>query len=306
MAYESIVLKEELSIASVVSIHYFEYMNTFSYEGESHNFWEFLCVDKGVVNVEADGVPHTLSKGQIIFHKPNEFHKVRANGQIAPNLVVMSFYCTSPCMKFFENKILTITDSDRNLMAQILVEARRCFSTPLDDPYLQKIERKENAPFASEQMIRLHLETLILGMLCRNAVSSHPAQAPVKSIKKSYDEMIYQKVLDYLREHIHEKISIDDICTSVLIGSSPLQKLFRERHGCGVIRYFSELKIEQAKEQIRENNLNFTQISEYLGYTSVHYFSRQFKQLTGMTPSEYASSIKGLSERTDSGLYPPP
>ena len=44
--------------------------------------------------------------------------------------------------------------------------------------------------------------------------------------------------------------------------------------------------------------MNFTQISETLGYSSIHYFSRQFKKLTNMTPSEYASSIKALSEKT--------
>lgn len=47
---------------------------------------------------------------------------------------------------------------------------------------------------------------------------------------------------------------------------------------------------------IRTNRMNFTQISEHLGYTSIHYFSRQFKKVTGMTPSEYASSIKAMAE----------
>ena len=42
--------------------------------------------------------------------------------------------------------------------------------------------------------------------------------------------------------------------------------------------------------------MNFTQIADALGYTSIHYFSRQFKKITGMTPSEYASSIKVLAE----------
>ena len=48
---------------------------------------------------------------------------------------------------------------------------------------------------------------------------------------------------------------------------------------------------------IRNEQLNFTQISEKLGYTSIHYFSRQFKKLTNMTPSEYASSIKARTDK---------
>ena len=53
---------------------------------------------------------------------------------------------------------------------------------------------------------------------------------------------------------------------------------------------------DQAKLLIRENSLNFTEIANTLGYSSIHYFSRQFKTFTGMSPSEYALSIKALSE----------
>ena len=82
-----------------------------------------------------------------------------------------------------------------------------------------------------------------------------------------------------------------------MIGRSQLQKLFREEYQRGVIEFFSRMKIDFAKQLIRENEMNFTQISDFLSYSSIHYFSRQFKKLSGMTPTEYATSIKALSER---------
>ena len=55
------------------------------------------------------------------------------------------------------------------------------------------------------------------------------------------------------------------------------------------------MKVDAAKEMIRMNHLQFyPDSSEKLGYTSIHYFSRQFKKITGMTPSEYVL-IKALS-----------
>ena len=56
------------------------------------------------------------------------------------------------------------------------------------------------------------------------------------------------------------------------------------------------MKIDAARQLIRSRRLNFSQIADALGYTSVHYFSRQFKKVTGMSPSEYSASIKLLSE----------
>ncbi|SHJ24960.1 AraC-like ligand binding domain-containing protein [Hespellia stercorisuis DSM 15480] len=120
MAYEGIILADELKIEEIFSIHYFEYMNNFSFEGETHDFWEFICVDKGEVNIQAGEKHLTLTKGNIAFHKPNQFHNVTTNGTSAPNLVVISFRCTAPCMKHFEDRVLQMSEVDRTLIAKTL------------------------------------------------------------------------------------------------------------------------------------------------------------------------------------------
>ena len=58
------------------------------------------------------------------------------------------------------------------------------------------------------------------------------------------------------------------------------------------MQYFSALKIDEAKKLISYNRYTFTEIAYRLGYSSLHYFSRQFKKSTEMTLSEYARSIK--------------
>lgn len=295
MGFESLPLTDLLTITDIVTIHYFEYTSTYHFRGESHDFWEFLCVDKGEVLVTADTSTYVLSKGQMIFHEPNEFHNVTANGRVAPNLVVISFKCTSPIMDRFRKLIVTIGETERSALAKILMEARQCISTPLDNPYTTKMEKIPNAPLGCEQIIKIHLEFLLLHILRRLEAPARPIQT-MQASKKKNDILLYARVSSYLEEHLREKLTIEDICRANLVSRSQLQKLFREEHNCGVIDYFSHMKIEAAKQMIRENKDNFTEISEILGYTSIHYFSRQFKKITGMSPSEYASSIKALSE----------
>ena len=146
MSYQFTELKEELIIKKIVSLHYFEYMSDFTFPGESHNFWEFLYVDKGELQVTADREKFILRQGQIIFHRPNEFHALAANNVIAPNLVVISFEAGEPCMAFFEHKILTVGESERNLLSQIIAEARETFDGPMDDPYMEVLSRRESIP----------------------------------------------------------------------------------------------------------------------------------------------------------------
>ena len=97
--------------------------------------------------------------------------------------------------------------------------------------------------------------------------------------------------------NIDSQLTIKQICQDNLVGRSIVQMLFRDYGNSGIIDYFSMMKIDIAKQLIRAQQLNFTQIADTLGYSSIHYFTRQFKNISRMTPSEYASSIKSLSEK---------
>ena len=78
MTYIETKLKREIVIDSIITIHYFEYMRDFVFRGESHDFWEFMYVDKGSVIVQGGEHQFTLHAGDIIFHEPNEFHAIRS------------------------------------------------------------------------------------------------------------------------------------------------------------------------------------------------------------------------------------
>lgn len=297
MPYENITLKRELLIDKIVSIHYFEYMSDFSFDGESHDFWEFLCVDKGLVNVVAGERTHTLKKDQVIFHKPEEFHNVCANGIVAPNLVVIGFVCHSPAIKFFEGKILEIGPSQRSLLGNIIREAAAAFSCRLDDPYCEKLTRrgKKEVPFAAEQLIGIYLQQFLISLIRENNDIRSNDPFP-KSFRQKNEDELFCQIIAYMEEHIDSHLTIQQICRDNLVGRSILQKLFREQAGCGIIDYFAIMKINAAKQLIRARQMNFSQIADKLGYNSIHYFSRQFKKITGMTPSEYSASIKSIAE----------
>lgn len=305
MTYKGISFRKELLIDQLFSLHYFEYMSTFSFPGESHNFWEFVCVDKGEVTIGAGDQIYTLKKGDIAFHEPNEFHWVKANGSIAPNLIVISFSSKSPIMNFFRKKILRTDDFARSLLARIITEAGNFLEGRLDDPYQTVLRPKSSQPPASGQLIQLYLEELMIYFYRKYSDLSTPADEkpdkpdkPDKTMKENIDTEVFNRVVAYLGQHLSGRVTIETICKDNLIGRSQLQKIFSKKSGLGIIEYFSNMKIEAAKELIRTEQMNFTQISEKLGYTSIHYFSRQFKKVTGMTPSEYASSIKAMADRS--------
>ena len=323
MNYQGIPLQKEFQIEELFSLHYFEYMSTFSFPGETHDFWEFVCVDKGEVTIGADNHTYVLRKGEIAFHEPNEFHWVKANGNIAPNLIVISFSCTSLCMDFFRKKIpsgrfkgslflkkiLQVDDLERGILARLIAEAGEFLKGRLDDPYQTVLERNPSASTMSGQLIQLYLEQLLINLYRRYTVLSKPAssfQSLENTVRENTDTEIFAQVTNYLSQNLNSRVTIEKICHDNLIGRSQLQKIFQRKTGLGIIEYFSRMKIDTAKQLIRSEQMNFTQISEKLGYASIHYFSRQFKKVTGMTPSEYASSIKAIADRKQERFFDSP
>ena len=302
--YAGTDLTDTIEIHTIYTIHYYEYQRNFSFDGEIHNFWEFICVDRGDVNITAGDRKLVLHKDEIAFHEPMEFHDVHTSPHSAPNLVVIAFDCQSPAMDFFRKKILKINQEERLLLASVLREAGNCFASRLDDPYLDHLELRQNQEKGSQQMLLLSLVSFLLHLM-RRTMHDEERQTqrgflPSKSTTINSANEQYRQICGYLEDHLGETITLDKICRDNLIGRSQLLSLFHKKTGLGVIRFFNQMKIDHAKTLIRQSDKQFSQIARELGYASVGYFSRQFRMLSGMSPSEYAQSIKALSERSES------
>ena len=288
MNFNSIHLKRVFNINEIITVHYFEYEKDYFFIGEKHDFWELVYVDKGEIEIDMGDEKKSLTQGNIAFHQPNEYHNLRANGIVAPNLIVITFKCKSPSMDFFRKRILPLSDIEKHLLATIVQESMNSFSSPLENTFLTELTRKEFSPFGSEQMIQLSLEQLLISLYRNFDIT----RINSTTLKRGIEQDLMSNVLSYLNENISQKLSVKQISDSLGVSATTLKHLFKEKIGEGIITHFSKMKIDIAKSLIREGNLNVSQISSYLGFDSVHIFSRRFKQITGMSPTQYGKSVK--------------
>ncbi len=280
--YAKYRLRNIININWVASIFYQEFGSNFYFKGESHDFWELVYADKGELIATADGKEVLLHQGDIIFHKPNEFHQLRASGSVAPNAFIMSFDCRSPAMKYFYDKHLHLNAQQRNLVAMILDETSKTFSAQKVNP----VALKEKPILGGQQMIRTYLEQLLillmrgdesnLFFLDKDMMNSHLVRATVQLLEKN----------------VSENLTIDQISARLSYSRSYLCTVFKQSVGCSIIEYYTKLKIEAAKKMLREERLNISQISEALGFCNPHYFSYIFKKNVRMSPREYQKSIR--------------
>ena len=282
----------DICVDYLVTVHYFEYSKDFQFDTEEHDFWELVYMDKGEGTVLSDGVRYSLRQGELFIHKPGESHASIANGVVAPNMVIVSFGCESPVMDFFkENQRLTVNDTERSIISELIRESQRTFSTPLGDPYTKGLELAEDAPIGGVQTVFYLLEQLLIRLYRRLNANEKDVRLH-SSVRLRVENEIVQRIIDYMRANIGNGLTFTQVCHFSAQSSTTLKTMFKAATGLGVMEYYRLLKIDEAKRMMREGSRNITQIADRLGYTSVHYFSRHFKQVTGMNASEYLLSIQ--------------
>ena len=288
MEYQFTRLRERIVIDKIVTVHYFEYSKNYKFPGESHNFWEAVYVDRGQVIEKVENEEIVLKSGDIFFHKPNEWHSQCADGENLANVAIISFITNSKCMSYFENLKTVAGSKQKELMSKIIEEGKKLFGAQLADPYIEKFHKNEEHPFGCEQLIRLYLAEFLISII-RNDMRGVETK-----LAQNTSNALLNSMIEYLDENITKRITLEDLEMHTNTSRTAIENAFNNAFGCGAIKYFIKMKIDYAKMYIREGNYNVTQIAEMLSYESVHYFSRQFKQVTGMSPKEYSKSIKAI------------
>ena len=288
MEYVKLQPKCELNIENIISIHYFEYAKDFAFSGEMHDFWELVYVDHDELFVTAGGNEFLLKAGQMYFHKPMEFHNIRCNGEVPASSVIASFSSDCPLLFSLAGKIIDCGKHERWLMAEMISEAQGAFSTPLGDPYTAELIRKDTPDrFAGEQLIKNYLESLCIGLIRKS--ENNGSERSVIETDHTGEKL--GEILSYLQENVEGRLEFREICEHFEMSASYLKKFFSNEVGCGVMDYYNRCKIDRAKRMIRERELNVSQIADRLCFNSVQYFSRCFRNHTGMTPTEYRESV---------------
>ena len=274
-----------LVISKIVTIHYFEFDKSFVADTESHDFWELVYAHKGDIICYADGKEEILKEGEVLFHKPNEVHSLTADGKRAPNVFIISFECKSQAIGFFEDKKLRLGKDLLRCIFAIIDESKSTFDLPYSDPQLKKMKLLQTPALGGLQVIKNHLEILLISLMRQEAKKTRADALFLPQDR--FNERVSDLVIAYMKDHIREDMTIEDICRDLHYSKSYIFKQFKKTTNCSVMSYFIKLKIEKAKELLRETNMHIGEISAYLSFDNPNYFSKIFKKATGYTPTTY-------------------
>ena len=109
----------------------------------------------------------------------------------------------------------------------------------------------------------------------------------VKCRREIRSSGVIDRAKDYINANYQREISLDDVSREVDISPYYFSKVFKEATGENFIDYLTGLRIEKAKELLTSTDMSMKEICIEVGYANPNYFSRIFKKIVGLSPTEY-------------------
>ena len=261
----------DLRLERLYTFFYQECSSDFYFRGEQHEAFELVYVDRGELHNLAGGADVLLRQQQLMLIGRNVWHMQYADIGVAPRYVTISFASRGNRLNALLNRKFTAPQKAVTLLQNMLRE-------------------QETTDALSGDIILCQLNLLLL-LLLRETTAPTGGKLQTANAVHSENEIIRQ-AQQFISSHIREKLSVPLVARQVDVSPSYLTALFHKNLQISPGEYIRRIKLQESKQMIRENNLNFTEIAAELQYSTVHHFSRQFKEKFGITPTEYAKSVR--------------
>lgn len=270
---EPIIYERVVSQFEILEIlgYYYQVRNTnYTFPGEKHDFWELTFIDNGSLETIIDEDTYHMDNFDLILYAPNQFHSQKTTKTQSCSYLTILFD-----MKF----------DNPGLITNRVYNAHREIHNALNN----FIKVSSDIILYDNELMLCYLKELIVKLLQYDFLSSSPiASTPMQ---QRFENELLNEIIIYINEKVYEQITIEEICHKFSISRSSLQTLFRNNLNVAPKQYISDLKLNKSKLLIKESLYTISEISSKLGFTSIHYFSRKFKQQFGITPTDYAKTI---------------
>lgn len=280
--YSFTPLNRMITVRSVVTASDAERQKNFYFSGEMHNFWELVYVVSGNIMATADERVFSLSAGQLLCHKPMEFHRIWSADDSIARLCIISFEAEGYGMRLLENKLLTLNPIEGERFRNITAALRKVIRGQNHKDFY---DQDKFAFLGSKAAVEL--EALLFDLIGRD-----PKPRPEKD--RTGEQ--YEYIVSVLNANCDKALTVEEIARLCHFSVSNLKRIFHMYSDIGVMKYFTSIKLRRAMQMLRDGE-PIVKISDELGFSSPNYFHAVFKKETGMTPKEYISKNRHIGQQ---------
>ena len=171
-------------------------------------------------------------------------------------------------------EVLQMSKEAVNLMLFTIKRRHHVFAEEGEDYFNQFCRKIENQSSFNSVMRYLKEQVLILFDKYRS-ICMKEENRPIREVKQ------------FIREHYRQNVSLEMLGTEFGFNAAYLSTLFKKEAGCTFSEYLVQVRMEKAKELLRETDNKISAVCEEVGYSDLKNFTKNFKAYTGLRPNEY-------------------
>lgn len=283
MKFVTKALNDIITVSGVVNLHFFEFQKDFSTTDNKHPFYELVFVNSGALAISSEDYTGVLSKNEMLIHRPDTMHSLSCTADSAPEVIIIGFECDSHKIDDFSREPLHLSDSSIKKLAEIVKEGRNVFTPPYNVP-VYDMKKKKHQLYGSEQMLKILLEYFLIQLIREYSFSENNDESAETPLP-------INEIIAYVNDNYLEKITIDELAFLFRTNRATLCRDFKKSTEKTIVEFINEKKFERAKSKILNTSDTFTKIAEELNFESIHYFTRFFKKMSGVTPKEFRRTM---------------
>lgn len=242
----------------------------------SHNCFEILFVAEGEGACKIDRKTVAIKKGDLLLIPPNTLHNIIRDTYIATFYIGFSVFpkkqnqSSEAVMHGLSS--VKIIELERQSAVELLWQSLNCACR---EPY--------QLPGPVISSITLSLIQSLLNIWMGHSSTSQPE-------KMDLSNELTTNIIKYIKDHLFQINHVDEISKHFHISTRQISRRFTAVTGVSISNFIRIEKIKWAKKLLIESSLPISTISEYLNYSSVHHFSKAFRSMIGLPPSEFRAS----------------
>lgn len=281
-------LDSAISVQSIITVYHLDLKNT-QVTYESHDFPEIYYVEQGSSKVYVNGEEFSLDEGSMIIYGPDTLHG-KEQAYIPGGIVgIISFETDAPAMSVLYNRPIRLNIRQRERFEALVAKGQSLLQTDEGGCPTQKVFIMNSVDPRETQQLKNLLELFLIELSYGEEKRS--SQNYGTNHSRFYQQQM-EHLTAFLLDNLDKNLTIKDMTAALWISESSLHRLVQKYKSCGPIAYFQELRMREAKNLIQTTDLSMTEVAEQLGFSSLHYFSRTFRNKTGETPTDYAKMVR--------------
>ena len=234
--------------------------------------YQLLYIAAGKAHFYFDGKEQIITAGHMVLYRPKEPQKYEYFGEDKTEVYWVHF--TGSDVKNILRSY-GLTDDKRVFYCGSGLDYQNLFRTMINE--LQMCKEKYS------EMLEMYLKQVFI-MLERYFANAARTE-PIRVIEE------IDKATKYFNEHYNEDINIEEYTQKNYVSISWFIRAFKQCTGSTPMQYILSKRISNAETLLLDHSYNITEIAQIVGYDNPLYFSRIFKKIKGLSPSEYRKNI---------------